>query len=319
MDMYQKRKMRQEKKNNNQEEKLTKVGINWYPGHMKKAMDQIEQDVKLVDIIIEILDARIPISSQNPEVQKIIKNKNRIIILNKADLSEEKENKKWVEYFAKKGIPSILCDSNKGEGINKITKQINEVMQEELEKQKAKGRTSKIIRAMILGVPNVGKSSFINRVSNKVAMQVGNKPGVTKQKQWIRLSNNIELLDTPGVLWPRLEKEEIALNLAYTGTIKSEILDEVEIAYNLLKYLLEEYRQAVVDRYSLNSEVVEKILSTDQLAENERIVEVMNYIGEKRGAVAKGNTIDLNKVSKIILDDFRSGNLGRITLEKVER
>jgi len=151
-----------------------KTNINWYPGHMKKAMDQIEQDVKLVDIIIEILDARIPISSQNPEVQKIIKNKNRIIILNKADLSEEKENKKWVEYFAKKGIPSILCDSNKGEGINKITKQINEVMQEELEKQRAKGRTSKIIRAMILGVPNVGKSSFINRVSNKVAMQVGN-------------------------------------------------------------------------------------------------------------------------------------------------
>ena len=301
------------------EKSCASTNINWYPGHMKKAMDQIEQDVKLVDIIIEILDARIPISSQNPEVQKIIKNKSRIIILNKADLSEEKENKKWVEYFAKKGIPSILCDSNKGEGINKITKQINEVMQEELEKQRAKGRTSKIIRAMILGVPNVGKSSFINRVSNKVAMQVGNKPGVTKQKQWIRLSNNIELLDTPGVLWPRLEKEEIALNLAYTGTIKSEMLDEVEIAYNLLKYLLEEYRQAVVDRYSLNSEVVEKILSTDQLAENERIVEVMNYIGEKRGAVAKGNTIDLNKVSKIILDDFRSGNLGRITLEKVER
>lgn len=301
------------------EKSCASTNINWYPGHMKKAMDQIKQDVKLVDIIIEILDARIPISSQNPEVQKIIKNKNRIIILNKADLSEEKENKKWVEYFAKKGIPSILCDSNKGEGINKITKQINEVMQEELEKQKAKGRTSKIIRAMILGVPNVGKSSFINRVSNKVAMQVGNKPGVTKQKQWIRLSNNIELLDTPGVLCPRLEKEEIALNLAYTGTIKSEILDEVEIAYNLLKYLLEEYRQAVVDRYSLNPEVVEKILSTDQLAENERIVEVMNYIGEKRGAVAKGNTIDLNKVSKIILDDFRSGNLGRITLEKVER
>ena len=139
------------------EKSCASTSINWYPGHMKKAMDQIEQDVKLVDIIIEILDARIPISSQNPEVQKIIKNKNRIIILNKADLSEEKENKKWVEYFAKKGIPSILCDSNKGEGINKITIQINEVMQEELEKQRAKGRTSKIIRAMILGVPNVGK------------------------------------------------------------------------------------------------------------------------------------------------------------------
>ena len=163
----------------------------------------------------------------------------------------------------------------------------------------------------------IGISRFLKKNPTKTVIIVDQiEP---KQKQWIRLSNNIELLDTPGVLWPRLEKEEIALNLAYTGTIKSEILDEVEIAYNLLKYLLEEYRQAVVDRYSLNSEVVEKILSTDQLAENERIVEVMNYIGEKRGAVAKGNTIDLNKVSKIILDDFRSGNLGRITLEKVER
>lgn len=296
-----------------------KTNINWYPGHMKKAMDQIIQDTKLVDVIIEILDARIPISSQNPEIQKTIKNKNRIIILNKADLSEEKENKKWVDYFKQKNIPAILCDSNKGEGINKITKQINEIMQEELERQRAKGRTSKIIRAMILGVPNVGKSSFINRVSNKVATQVGNKPGVTKQKQWIRLSNNIELLDTPGVLWPKLEKEETALNLAYTGTIKSEILDEIEIAYNLLKYLLKEYREEIEERYLLNQEVVEKILSNEQLAENERIVEVMHYIGEKRGAVAKGNTIDLNKVSKIILDDFRSGNLGRITLEKVER
>ncbi len=287
-------------------------------GHMKKAMDQIEQDVKLVDIIIEILDARIPVSSQNPEVQKLISSKKKIIILNKSDLADEKENKKWVNYFEQNEIPVILCNSNTGDGVNKITNTVNQIMKDEKQKAEQKGRISKIIRAMIIGIPNVGKSSFINRVSNKVTMKVGNKPGVTKQKQWIRLSNNIELLDTPGVLWPKLEKEETALNLAYTGTIKSDILEETEIAYNLLKYLIENYKENVIIKYKLNEEVVNKILESQKMETNERIVEIMNYIGEKRGAITKGNNIDLEKVSKIILDDFRNGNLGKITLEKVE-
>ena len=287
-------------------------------GHMKKAMDQIEQDVKLVDIIIEILDARIPVSSQNPEVQKLISSKKKIIILNKSDLADEKENKKWVNYFEQNEIPVILCNSNTGDGVNKITNTVNQIMKDEKQKAEQKGRISKIIRAMIIGIPNVGKSSFINRVSNKVTMKVGNKPGVTKQKQWIRLSNNIELLDTPGVLWPKLEKEETALNLAYTGTIKSDILEETEIAYNLLKYLIENYKENVIIKYKLNEEVVNKILERKKMETNERIVEIMNYIGEKRGAITKGNNIDLEKVSKIILDDFRNGNLGKITLEKVE-
>ena len=281
-------------------------------------MDQIEQDVKLVDIIIEILDARIPVSSQNPEVQKLISSKKKIIILNKSDLADEKENKKWVNYFEQNEIPVILCNSNTGDGVNKITNTVNQIMKDEKQKAEQKGRISKIIRAMIIGIPNVGKSSFINRVSNKVTMKVGNKPGVTKQKQWIRLSNNIELLDTPGVLWPKLEKEETALNLAYTGTIKSDILEETEIAYNLLKYLIENYKENVIIKYKLNEEVVNKILESQKMETNERIVEIMNYIGEKRGAITKGNNIDLEKVSKIILDDFRNGNLGKITLEKVE-
>ena len=195
---------------------------------------------------------------------------------------------------------------------------VNQIMKDEKQKAEQKGRISKIIRAMIIGIPNVGKSSFINRVSNKVTMKVGNKPGVTKQKQWIRLSNNIELLDTPGVLWPKLEKEETALNLAYTGTIKSDILEETEIAYNLLKYLIENYKENVIIKYKLNEEVVNKILESQKMETNERIVEIMNYIGEKRGAITKGNNIDLEKASKIILDDFRNGNLGKITLEKVE-
>lgn len=301
---------------NNDKKSCASTSINWYPGHMAKTMKQVEEDLKLVDIVIEILDARIPISSQNPQVQKLIKDKEKIIILNKCDLADEKENVKWINHFKKQNIPTILCNSNNGEGINKISGQINEMMKEKRELAEQKGR-NKIARAMIIGVPNVGKSSFINKVSNKTAMQVGNKPGVTKNKQWIRLSNNIELLDTPGVLWPKIEKQEIALNLAYTGTIKSDILDENEIAYNLTKYLILKYRKNVEERYKLKPEIVDNILQNDNMEENEKIVEIMQYIGEKRGAVIKGNNIDLEKTSKIILEDFRTGNLGRITLEKV--
>lgn len=284
---------------------------------MKKALNQIEADLKLVDLVIELLDARIPISSQNPETKKLIADKKRIVILNKSDLADEKENIKWVNKFESQNIPAILCNSNTGEGIQKITSRIEKLMEEEKQKAEAKGRIGKIIRVMIIGVPNVGKSSLINRMAKKTSAQVGNKPGVTKQKQWIRLSNNIELLDTPGVLWPRLDNQKVALNLAYTGTIKNEVLEDQDVAYNLLKYIIEEYRQNVIERYSLKAEIVESILKSEDLEENEKIVEIMNYIGEKRGAIAKGNNIDLEKVSRIILDDFRSGNLGKITLEKV--
>ena len=283
---------------------------------MKKALNQIETDLKLVDLVIELLDARIPISSQNPETKKLIADKKRIVILNKSDLADEKENIKWVNKFESQNIPAILCNSNTGEGIQKITSRIEKLMEEEKQKAEAKGRIGKIIRVMIIGVPNVGKSSLINRMAQKTSAQVGNKPGVTKQKQWIRLSNNIELLDTPGVLWPRLDNQKVALNLAYTGTIKNEVLDDQDVAYNLLKYLIEEYRQNVIQRYALREDIIDAILHNKELEENEQIVEIMNYIGEKRGAIAKGNSIDLEKVSRIILDDFRSGNLGKITLEK---
>ena len=284
---------------------------------MKKALNQIEADLKLVDLVIELLDARIPISSQNPETKKLIADKKRIVILNKSDLADEKENIKWVNKFESQNIPAILCNSNTGEGIQKITSRIEKLMEEEKQKAEAKGRIGKIIRVMIIGVPNVGKSSLINRMAQKTSAQVGNKPGVTRQKQWIRLSNNIELLDTPGVLWPRLDNQKIALNLAYTGTIKNEVLDDQDVVYNLLKYLIEEYRQNVIQRYALREDIIDAILHNKELEENEQIVEIMNYIGEKRGAIAKGNSIDLEKVSRIILDDFRSGNLGKITLEKV--
>ena len=317
MDMYQKRKIRAEKKKNDSQKNFSKVSISWYPGHMAKTMKKVEEDLKLVDIVIEILDARIPISSQNPEVQKLIKNKKKIVILNKSDLANEAETNKWIKYFEKKHVPSILCNSNNGMGANNIVGKINEMMTEERNIAQQKGR-NKIARAMIIGVPNVGKSSFINRVSSKTAMKVGNKPGVTKNKQWIRLANNIELLDTPGVLWPKIADEQTALNLAYTGTIKDDVIDEVEIAYNLVKFLMEKYRGNLIERYSLNSNIIDKINLNEELEENERVVEIMNYIGEKRGAVSKGNNIDLEKVSRIVLDDFRNGNLGRITLEIAE-
>ena len=294
-----------------------KTNINWYPGHMAKTLRQMEADLKLIDIVIEILDARIPISSQNPSVKNIIKNKKKIVILNKYDLAEDNENKKWVRYFEKNNIPCVLCNSNSGDGTTRVIKAIEQQMQEDKEKAQEKGRTGKIIRAMIIGIPNVGKSSFINRISNKTSAQVGNKPGVTRQKQWIRLSNNIELLDTPGVLWPKFENEQIALNLAFTGTIKSEILEDTEIAYQLTKYLIKNYKNNLIEKYKIDSENVEKILQDNILEDNEKIIEIMNLIGKIRGALIKGGEVDLEKTSRIILDDFKNGRLGKITLEKV--
>ena len=249
---------------NESDKVFRKVILSWYPGHMAKTMKQVEEDLKLVDIVIEILDARIPISSQNPNVQKLIKNKKKIVILNKADLANENETKKWIKHFEKRKISAILCNSNNGMGTNSVVGKINEMMIEERKTAQQKGRT-KIARAMIIGIPNVGKSSFINRVASKSAMKVGNRPGVTKNKQWIRLTNNIELLDTPGVLWPKISNEQTALNLAYTGTIKSDLIDEIEIAYNLTKFLLESYRENLLNRYKLNSEIVEKIKNNAEL------------------------------------------------------
>ena len=238
-------------KNNNKESE-SKVNINWYPGHMAKTKKQIIEDLKVIDIVIELLDARIPISSQNPNIAEITKGKKKIIVLNKSDLADEKENQKWIEYFKKQGIRAVLTDSNTGKGIKEFVKSIEEEMQIEKEKQAEKGRIGRKIKAMILGIPNVGKSSLINRIAKKTSAGVGNKPGVTKQKQWIRVNEKIELLDTPGVLWPKFESEEVALHLAFTGTIKEEILDRVEIAYQLTKFLLENEREMLCNRYKLD-------------------------------------------------------------------
>ena len=299
--------------NKTAEKSCPSVGINWFPGHMAKTRKQITEDLKLVDVVIEILDARIPISSQNPEIRQITQNKKKVIILNKCDLSDENDNRKWAEHFIKQGNKAVLVDSNSGKGVNEVIKQGQLIMNEDFEKLANKGRIGRKIRVMIVGIANVGKSSFINRIAKKNSAIVGNKPGVTKQKQWIRINDQIELMDTPGVLWPKFENEEVALNLAFTGTIKDDILEITEIAYCLTKFLLNNYRKNLIERYSLDEKMINSILEQDQ-EENQNIYEIMQLIGMKRGALISGGNVDVEKTSKIFLDDFRCGKIVRITL-----
>lgn len=263
------------------------VGINWYPGHMAKTKRQIIEDLKLIDIVVEVLDARIPISSQNPDVREYTKEKKKIMVLNKSDLANEIETKKWVRYFNKQGISAIITDANSGKGINEVILEIKNIAKQNQEKYVNKGRIGKSVRVLILGIPNVGKSSFINRITKKSSMQVGNRPGVTRQKQWIRLADGIELMDTPGVLWPKFESEEVALNLAYTGTIKDDILEKVEVAFRLLKYLIENYSNNVIERYKIDKQELDNIMKQD-IEENDKIYEVMRLIAKKRGAILSG-------------------------------
>ncbi|MBQ3145338.1 MAG: ribosome biogenesis GTPase YlqF [Clostridia bacterium] len=290
------------------------MNINWYPGHMLKTKKQIIEDIKLIDIVIELLDARIPISSRNPDMQRIIQNKKRIVVLNKSDLAEDFETKKWVEFYKKNNIPAIIADANLGKGIKEILKKVENIMQEDMEKAAAKGRIKRNIRIMILGIPNVGKSSLINRLCNKKTTVVGNRPGVTKQKQWVRIANNIELLDTPGVLWPKFEDETVALNLSYTGSIKDEVLQTIEIAFSLLTFLYKNYKKNLMERYKISEDEIVNINSED---ENDEVYNLLKLIGKKRGAVVSGGEVDEEKTASIILTDFRSGKLGKITLEKV--
>lgn len=291
-----------------------KMNINWYPGHMAKTRREITKDLRIIDIVIELLDARIPIASQNPDIAKLIKGKKKIVVLNKCDLANEKENQRWISYFENKNIPAVLVDANTGKGIDNCIKKIEKLMEEIQTKQAEKGRVGRKIKAMILGIPNVGKSSFINRIAKRTTAEVGNKPGITKQKQWIRINEKIELLDTPGVLWPKFESEDVALKLAFTGTIKETVLEKTEIAYELVKFLLKNEREKLCNRYGLSNEYIEEVLNKDN-PENFNIYEIMLEIGRKRGCIVSGGNIDDEKTSKIILDDFKNGKIGKITLE----
>lgn len=303
---------------NKEEKNFRPARFSWYPGHMAKTKREIAENLKLIDVVVEILDARIPISSQNPDIKNIISKKKKIILLNKCDLADEKETFKWKEYFKKQGLEAVLVNSNDGKGIKEVIDKIEKVMKEELEENEKKGRIGKIIRVLILGIPNVGKSSFINRVSKKTTAKVGNKPGVTTQKQWIRVAKNIELLDTPGVLWPKFESQEVGLNLAFTGTIKDDILDKEEIAFYLLNFLIENYLNTLCIKYDLSKQEIEQNLEEYE-NKNDVIIEVMEQIGRRRGALVSGGRVDNKKVANIVLQDFREAKIGRITLEKVEK
>ena len=286
-------------------------------GHMAKAKRIISEDLKIIDLVIEVIDARIPISSRNPDLNEIVKNKKKIIILNKSDIADEKQTQKWKDKLTKDNVIAISNNSLNNKKNNEIISTIEKMMKEETEKGLQKGRVGRTIRVMILGIPNVGKSSIINRLANRNTQTVGNKPGVTVKNQWIRIGNNIELLDTPGVLWPKFENEKIALNLAFTGTIKDEILDNLEIAYELLKFLLENYKENLIQTYKITEEDIDELLNNESQAENENIMDVMRLIGRKRGAIISGGNIDENKTANILIKDFRDAKIGRITLETI--
>lgn len=273
-------------------------------GHMAKARREIADANKLVDVVIEIVDARIPIASRNPILNEIIGSKPRIIVLNKADLANANENKKWKKYFQNKNQIAIETNSNQGIGVKEVVNAAYEIMKEKLEKKEKQGQVGASIKAMVVGIPNVGKSTFINKIAGRQSAQTGNKPGVTKKNQWVRLSEKIQLLDTPGVLWPKFEDETIARHLAYIGTIKDEIIDVEELSLNLVEELLKNNKNNLFERYKIDANF-----------EYEMPLEVLEEIGRKRGCLVKGGEIDYTKVANIILDEFRSGKIGNITLE----
>ena len=291
-------------------------------GHMKKTKEQIIEDLKLIDIVIEILDARVPLASQNPDIEDAIKNKKKIIVLNKADLADNNSTNKWIEYYAKKGIKAVAVEANTSKGIKDVIEAIKEKYSEIKEKYAQKGRIGKAIRVMVVGIPNVGKSTFINGLAKRNTAKVGNKPGVTKQKQWIKVTNDIELMDTPGMLWPKFKDNEQGVHLAFVGTIGENSVDKEEIAYYLLDYLIKNYPRKLEDRFNVkvhktgNEQDVEASISDEESKkETKETMEVLEEIARKRGALLSGGNINMQKISDIILNEFQSGKLGRITIE----
>ena len=274
---------------------------------MKKTKEQIIEDLKLIDIVIEILDARVPLASQNPDIEDAIKNKKKIIVLNKADLADNNSTNKWIEYYTKKGIKAVAVEANTSKGIKDVIEAIKKEYSEIKEKYVQKGRIGKAIRVMVVGIPNVGKSTFINSIAKRNTAKVGNKPGVTKQKQWIKVTNDIELMDTPGMLWPKFKDNEQGMHLAFVGTIGESSVDKEEIAYYLLDYLIKNYPQKLENRFNLEVK--------DGNNNQKETMEVLEEIARKRGALLSGGNINMQKISDIILNEFQSGKLGRITIE----
>lgn len=278
------------------------MNIQWYPGHMTKAKRAMKEDIKLIDLIIEIIDARVPLASRNPDIDELGKGKARLILLNKSDLASEKHNEAWTAWFKSKGYYVVKINARSGAGLKQINGVVQEACKEKIERDRRRGILNRPVRAMVVGIPNVGKSTFINSFAGKACTKTGNKPGVTKGNQWIRLNKSLELLDTPGILWPRFEDQRVGLLLAFIGSINDEILNRDELAMELLKFLHKYYPEVLQERYKI---------------EGEDTVEMLSQIAKLRGCLMKGGEPDYSKAAAIVIDDFRSGKLGRITLEFV--
>lgn len=273
----------------------------WYPGHMTKAKRMMQENIKLIDLIIELVDARVPLSSRNPDIDELGKNKARLIILNKSDLAEERWNEAWTEYFKKKGFHVVKVNSRKGGGVKSVQSVIQEACKAKIERDRKRGILNRPVRAMVVGIPNVGKSTFINSLAGKAAAKTGNKPGVTKGKQWIRLNKQVELLDTPGILWPKFEDQTVGLRLALIGSIKDEVLQTEELAAELIRFLEADYPGVLENKYTITADSDPYVM--------------LGRIAESRHCLVRGNELDTEKAAMLLMDDFREGKLGRLTLE----
>ncbi|MBD9051894.1 ribosome biogenesis GTPase YlqF [Ruminococcus sp.] len=283
--------------------------IQWFPGHMTKTKRQIQASLKLVDAVAEILDARIPLSSKNPDLQKLIQNKPKVVLLNKCDMANQTATSRWIDYYASQGITAIAVDCKSGKGLNKFAPAVNNVLSERRERLKAKGMVNPMLRIMIVGIPNVGKSSFINRVAKQNRAKVEDRPGVTRGNQWYSIAKNIEMLDTPGVLWPKFDDKIVGERLAFTGAVKDQILDTELLAVRLLDFLRNLKPADFIARFKLEDIDLDAIDS----------YELLNVIGKKRGMLISGGEINTERAAIMLLDEFRSGKLGRVTLEMPER
>ena len=291
--------------NKENEEVLHRTNINWYPGHMTKAVRMMKEEISLVDLVIELLDARAPLSSRNPDIDELGRNKFRLVILNKSDLADKALTDQWKTYFKSKNIAVLTMDARNRGAARNVESCVKEVCREKIERDRKRGIKNRPVRAMVCGIPNVGKSTFINSFVGKTTAKTGNKPGVTKGKQWIRLSDTIELLDTPGILWPKFEDQSVGMRLAMLGTINDQILDISELALSLIDYIKSEYPGNLNARYGIE-ESPDRVKNLEDIALN-------------RKALKKGEEPDLEKGASYLIDDFRSGRLGTITLEKPEK
>lgn len=282
--------------------------IQWFPGHMTKTKRQIQTSLKLVDAVAEIIDARIPVSSRNPDLDSIIQNKPRVVLMNKCDMADPSSTQKWINYFKNNGIVAIPIDCKTGRGINKFVSSVNEVLKEKIEKQKAKGLLNPTVRVMIVGIPNVGKSTFINRISKNRKAKAEDKPGVTRGNQWFTINKGFEVLDTPGVLWPKFEDKIVGERLAFTGAVKDQIMDTELLAMRLLDFLKVEKNPIFLERFKLQNEPIENIES----------YELLELIGRKRGMLISGGEIDTERAAIMLLDEYRSAKLGKYTFELPE-